>query len=156
MLDYRTSGLTLDVSIVRTARWVALAILLVVVLASTALWFGWKGLKYAESTQKALSEEIQAIRDSSDATLAALASLQQQVTENDAKERDLQGELKVLTNRLQLTQDDLELARRQNRLFNQTQAEQGPRVQQQSPTESKGGNGKPADVSPKESQTNQK
>lgn len=120
--EAQTSDPVVGVPIVRTARWVALAMLLIAVAASAALWLSWRDFKYAQDTRNALTGSIQTIRDGYD---AALLSLRQQIKETDDKNRDLQGELRVMTTRLQLTQDDIELARRQARLLNHNQAEQG-------------------------------
>jgi hypothetical protein len=98
--------------IVPTARWVVLVMLLIAVLASAAFLLSWRDFKYADSTRKALIWNIQTIRDSYD---PVLASVQRQLREAQAKDRDLQGELSILTDRLQLAQDEVELARRQAR-----------------------------------------
>jgi hypothetical protein len=98
--------------IVPTARWVVLVMLLIAVLASAAFLWSWRDFKYADSTRKALIWNIQTIRDSYD---PVLASVQRQLREAQAKDRDLQGELSILTDRLQLAQDEVELARRQAR-----------------------------------------
>src|ERR1700733_8461830 len=85
--------------IVPTARWVVLVMLLIAVLASAALLSSWRDFKFADSTRKALIGNIQTIRDSYD---PVLASVQRQLREAQAKDRDLQGELSILTDRLQL------------------------------------------------------
>jgi hypothetical protein len=98
--------------IVPTARWVVLVMLLIAMLASAALLLSWRDFKYADNTRKALIGNIQTIRDSYD---PVLASVQQQLREAQAKNRDLQGELSILTDRLQFAQNEVELARRQTR-----------------------------------------
>ncbi len=107
-----SQGQTSELITVPTAPWVVLVLLLIAVLGATALLASWRDFKYADNTRKALTENSQTIRDSYD---PALASLQQQLRETRAKDRDLEGELAILTDKLQFAQDDLELARRQTR-----------------------------------------
>ncbi len=101
---------------VPTARWVALVMLLIAILSSAALLLSWRDLEYAENTRKTLTGDIQTIRDSYD---TVLASLQRQRREAEAKNRDLEGQLSVIANRLQFAQDEVELAHRKTRQLDQ-------------------------------------
>ena len=101
---------------VPTARWVALAMLLVTLLSLAGFFESWRDFEYSQNTRMVLTSDIQAIQDRYD---TALISLQRQLTEAETKDRDLQGELSLVSNRLQLAQDEVELARRQARQWTQ-------------------------------------
>lgn len=101
---------------VPTARWVALTMFLIALISFAALVVGWRDFAYAENTRKALSSDIQTIQDRYD---TALVSLQRQLKEAEAKDRDLQGELSVVSDRLKFAQDEVELTRRQARQLTQ-------------------------------------
>ena len=101
---------------VPTARWVALTMLLIALLSVAALFVSWRDFKYAENTRTAFSSDLQTIQDRYD---TVLISLQRQLKEAKAKDRDLQGQLSVVSTRLQFAQDEAELARRRARRWTQ-------------------------------------
>lgn len=101
---------------VPTARWVALMMLLIALLSLAALFVSWRDFKYAEETRKTLSRNIESVQERYD---TILISLRQQLRDTEARDRDLQGQLSVVSNRLQFAQDEVELTRRQTRQITQ-------------------------------------
>lgn len=91
-----------------TPGWIAIAMILLALLAVAGIGIGWKGLGYAQDSTKSLSSDIQAMRQNYDGTLS---TVQQRLTQSEKTNADLQGDLNVVTNRLQITQGQLKKAR---------------------------------------------
>ena len=88
--------------------WVIPAIILVAILAAVGLGVGWKGLSYAEDSRQALSGDIQSVKQSYTTDVSAL---QQRLVQAEKVNTDLQGDLTVVTKKLQITQGQLRKAR---------------------------------------------
>jgi hypothetical protein len=105
---------------VQTARWVAVSILGLAIVTSSALVFSWRTLKHSQVERKALSAEIQASRDS---YRSAVTSLQQQVLQVRTQNLSLQAALNDLNLSVQLAQSGIALTRKEAQRLNDGQRE---------------------------------
>ncbi len=93
-----------------TARWVAMVLALLMILVTTALWLSSKSLRYSQNGLRLLQHETQTAKTDHNQLLEALAvRLAQVQTQNE----NLRREVSVLTSKLEATQDDTQVARKQ-------------------------------------------
>src|SRR5471032_2660406 len=88
-----------------TPRWVALAVVVVAVLALIGLGVGWSAINHANSIEQSTQASV---KQSSDALGQRLAKAEEQ-------NQQLQSDLKVVTDKLNVTQTDLLAARKQSK-----------------------------------------
>lgn len=88
--------------------WVTPVAVLAAVLAIIGLGVGWKGLSYAHDTQQSMSADLQTIKTS---YAKDMDSVQQRLTQAEGTNTELQGDLGVVTKKLQITQGQLKKAR---------------------------------------------
>ena len=95
----------IQVSTTGTPRWVGIA---VVVLGGTSLLglgIGWSALNHANSVQQATQASVKQANE----------ALTQRLAKEDEINQQLQSDLKVVTDKLNVTQTDLNKARKQGR-----------------------------------------
>ncbi len=105
MTDDRDSGTEIRHG---TPGWIAPAIILLGILAVAGVWIGYSATGRAQDTRQALSAEIKTIKQGFDHDVTLL---QQRLTQAESTNAQLQGELKVVTKRLRLTQGELKQAK---------------------------------------------
>lgn len=91
-----------------SAGWVVPVVLVVAILAVIGIGMGWKGLSEAQNSRLALNNDIQTLKQG---YTSDVASLQQRLLQNEKANTDLQGDLGVVTKKLQITQSQLKKAR---------------------------------------------
>jgi hypothetical protein len=103
MTEYQDSTPTV---VSGTPRWVGLAVALLAVLSLVGLGVAWSAVNHANSlersTQAALKQQTDAI--------------EQRVAKQDEENQQLQSDLKVVTDKLNVTQADLIAARKQSKV----------------------------------------
>jgi hypothetical protein len=88
-----------------TPRWVGIALIVLAVVSVLGIGIGWSALNHA----KGVEEQTQAsVKQANDA-------LAQKLAKEDEINQQLQSDLKVVTDKLNVTQSDLVKARKQNR-----------------------------------------
>ena len=90
--------------------WVIPAIILVALLAAIGVGVGWRGLSYAQDSRQTLNSDLQMMKQS---YTKDIDSLQQRLAQAEKANTDLNGDLNVVTKRLQITQGQLKKARQE-------------------------------------------
>jgi len=88
-----------------TPRWVALAVAVIAVLSVIGLAVGWSALSHANSLEQST---VASVKQTSD-------TLGQRLTRAEEQNQQLQSDLKVVTDKLNVTQSDLIAARKQTK-----------------------------------------
>ena len=88
-----------------TPRWVALAVAVLAAVSVVSLGIGWSALNHANSVQQATQATVRQAND----------ALSQKLAHEDEINQQLQSDLKVVTDKLNVTQTDLLKARKQNK-----------------------------------------
>jgi hypothetical protein len=88
-----------------TPRWVGLAVGLLGALSIIGLGLGWSALNQAKTIEQSTQASLQKAND----------ALTQRLAKEDEINQQLQSDLKVVTNKLNLTQADLNVARKQDK-----------------------------------------
>src|SRR5476651_2679177 len=88
-----------------TPRWVALAVAIIAVLSVIGLAVGWSALSHANSLEQST---VASVKQTSD-------TLGQRLTRAEEQNQQLQSDLKVVTDKLNVTQSDLIAARKQTK-----------------------------------------
>jgi hypothetical protein len=88
-----------------TPRWVGLAVGVLGALSLVGLGIGWSALNQAKSLEQTTQASLQKAND----------ALTQRLAKEDEINQQLQSDVKVVTNKLNLTQADLMAARKQNK-----------------------------------------
>src|SRR5215475_5738793 len=86
-------------------RWVSLAIGLVGVASLVGIGVGFSALNQSKSTETSIQASLKQQN----------AALQQRLSRTDDENQQLQSDLKVVTNKLNVTQDELDKARKQSK-----------------------------------------
>ncbi|HKE07122.1 MAG TPA: hypothetical protein VKB48_04785 [Candidatus Acidoferrum sp.] len=86
-------------------RWVSLAIGLVGVASLVGIGVGFSALNQSKSTETSIQASLRQQND----------ALQQRLSRTDDENQQLQSDLKVVTNKLNVTQDELDKARKQSK-----------------------------------------
>jgi hypothetical protein len=94
--------------IVQTAeapRWVALAVAVVAILSLIGLGLGWSAISHANSVEQSTQASVKQTND----------TLGQRLAKAEEQNQQLQSDLKVVTNKLNVTQSELIAARKQTK-----------------------------------------
>src|ERR1700722_1325697 len=94
--------------VVQTAeapRWVALAVAIVAILSLIGLGVGWSAISHANNFEQSTQASLKQTND----------TLGQRLTKAEEQNQQLQSDLKVVTNKLKLTQGELIAARKQTK-----------------------------------------
>jgi hypothetical protein len=94
--------------VVQTAeapRWVALAVAIVAILSLIGLGVGWSAVSHANSIEQATQASVKQTND----------TLGQRLAKAEEQNQQLQSDLKVVTNKLNVTQSELISARKQTK-----------------------------------------
>ena len=89
-----------------TPRWVGLAVAVLGALSLLGLGVGWSAINHANSVEKSTQTALKQQDD----------SLGQRLSKTEEENQQLQSDLKVVTDKLNVTQADLMAARKQNKL----------------------------------------
>ena len=89
-----------------TPRWVGLAVAVLGALSLLGLGVGWSAINHANSVEKSTQTALKQQND----------SLGQRLSKTEEENQQLQSDLKVVTDKLNVTQADLIAARKQNKL----------------------------------------
>ncbi|MGC1482451.1 MAG: hypothetical protein WA789_01545 [Candidatus Acidiferrum sp.] len=88
-----------------TPRWVGLAVAVLGVVSLLGLGIGWSALNHANSLEQSTQASVKQTND----------ALSQRLAKEDEINQGLQSDLRVVTNKLNLTQGELSAARKQNK-----------------------------------------
>ena len=88
-----------------TPRWVGIAVGVLAAVSIVSLGIGWSALNHANSVQQATQATVRQAND----------TLSQKLAREDEINQQLQSDLKVVTDKLNVTQSDLIKARKQNK-----------------------------------------
>ena len=86
-------------------RWVGIALVVLAAISLVGIGIGWSALNHANSVEQATQASVKQAND----------SLAQKLAKEDEINQQLQSDLKVVTDKLNVTQSDLVKARKQNR-----------------------------------------
>jgi len=103
MSEYQESNPTV---VSGTPRWIGLAVAVLGALALLGLGVGWSAINHANSLEKSTQTALKQQDD----------SLGQRLSKTEEENQQLQSDLKVVTDKLNVTQADLVAARKQNKL----------------------------------------
>ena len=103
MSEYQESNPTV---VAGTPRWVGLAVAVLGALSLLGLGVGWSAINHANSVEKSTQTALKQQDD----------SLGQRLSKTEEENQQLQSDLKVVTDKLNVTQADLIAARKQNKL----------------------------------------
>jgi len=103
MSEYQESNPTVASG---TPRWVGLAVAVLGALSLLGLGVGWSAINHANSVEKSTQTALKQQDD----------SLGQRLSKTEEENQQLQSDLKVVTDKLNVTQADLIAARKQNKL----------------------------------------
>ena len=92
------------------SSWQLPAIIVLGLVAIGGLGFGWNASSKLDSTQQALTAEVKTAKD---ALQQDVSSLKDRVAQDEKANADLQGDLKVVTDKLKITQGQLRKARQE-------------------------------------------
>jgi hypothetical protein len=86
-------------------RWVALAVAIVAILSLIGLGVGWRAISHANNIEQSTQASVKQTND----------ALGQRLTKAEEENQQLQSDLKVVTNKLKVTQSELISARKQTK-----------------------------------------
>ncbi|MGB2779160.1 MAG: hypothetical protein WBC25_18855 [Candidatus Acidiferrum sp.] len=90
--------------------WVLPAIIILGLVALGGLGFGWNASSKLDSTQQAVATQVKTVQQSVEQDVS---SLKDRVAQDEKANADLQGDLKVVTDKLKITQGQLRKARKE-------------------------------------------
>src|SRR5271155_4784 len=90
------------------SSWQLPAIIVLGLVAIAGLGFGWNASSKLDSTQQAVTTEVKSAQQS---TQQDMSSLKDRLAQDEKANADLQGDLKVVTDKLKITQGQLKKAR---------------------------------------------
>ena len=93
------------VSSTATPRWVGIALVVLAAVSLLGIGIGWSALSHANSVEQTTQTSVKQAND----------ALAQKLAKEDEINQQLQSDLKVVTDKLNVTQSDLVKARKQNR-----------------------------------------
>ena len=88
--------------------WQLPAMIVLGLIAIGGLWFGWNASSKLDSTQQTMTAQI---KTSEQAVQQDVSSLKDRLAQDEKANTDLQGDLKVVTDKLKITQGQLKKAR---------------------------------------------
>jgi chromosome segregation ATPase len=91
--------------------WQLPAIIVLGLVAIGGLAFGWNASSKLEATQQAVNTQVKTLQQSVDQDMT---SLKDRLTQSEKTNSDLQGDLKVVTDKLKITQTQLKKAREES------------------------------------------
>ena len=91
-----------------TPRWLGIAVVVLAGVSLLALGIGWSASNSARTAEQSLANEVKPLRQN-------VEVLTQRLTKAEETNAQLQGEFNLVTDRLQLTQGELQMARRQSK-----------------------------------------
>jgi chromosome segregation ATPase len=91
-----------------SGNWQLPAIIILGLVAIGGLAFGWNASSKLDSTQQAVTTQVKTMQQSVEQDMT---SLKDRLTQSEKTNADLQGDLKVVTDRLKITQGQLKKAR---------------------------------------------
>jgi uncharacterized protein (DUF2141 family) len=94
----------------RTPGWVLPAVIVLGLVAIAGLGFGWNASSKLDATQQAVSSEVKTAQQS---VQQDMSSLKDRIAQDEKANADLQGDLKVVTDKLKITQGQLKKARQE-------------------------------------------
>lgn len=97
------------------SSWQLPAIIVLGLVAIGGLGFGWNASSKLDSTQQALTAEVKTAKD---ALQQDVSSMKDRVAQDEKANADLQGDLKVVTDKLKITQGQLRKARQETAKLN--------------------------------------
>ena len=92
------------------SSWQLPAIIVLGLVAIGGLGFGWNASSKLDSTQQAVTSEVKSVQQS---VQQDMSSLKDRVAQDEKANSDLQGDLKVVTDKLKITQGQLRKARKE-------------------------------------------
>lgn len=95
----------IQVTSTATPRWVGIALVVLAAVSLVGIGIGWSALNHANSVEQATQTSVKQAND----------ALAQKLAKEDEINQQLQSDLKVVTDKLNVTQADLVKARKQNR-----------------------------------------
>src|SRR3977135_2677201 len=95
----------IQVTSAATPRWVGIALVTLAAISLLGIGIGWSALNHANSVEQATQTSVKQAND----------TLSQRLAKEDEINQQLQSDLKVVTDKLNVTQSDLVKARKQNR-----------------------------------------
>jgi len=90
------------------SSWLLPAIIVLGLVAIAALGFGWNASSKLDSTQQVVATEVKTAQQS---VQQDMSSLKDRIAQDEKANSDLQGDLKVVTDKLKITQGQLKKAR---------------------------------------------
>jgi hypothetical protein len=90
------------------SSWQLPAIIVLAVIALGGLYFGWSASSKLDSTQQAVATQLKTTQQS---VQQDMSSLKDRLAQDEKANTDLQGDLKVVTDKLKITQGQLKKAR---------------------------------------------
>lgn len=94
----------------RSSSWQLPAIIILGLVAIGGLAFGWTASSKLDSTQQAVATQVKSVQQSVEQDMS---SLKDRVAQDEKANSDLQGDLKVVTDKLKITQGQLRKARKE-------------------------------------------
>jgi uncharacterized protein (DUF2141 family) len=101
------------------ASWHLPAIIVLGLIAIGGLAFGWNASSKLDSTQQAVTSQVNAVKSSVEQDMT---SLKDRLVQDEKANTDLQGDLKVVTDKLKITQGQLKKARTEAQKANEDTA----------------------------------
>src|SRR4029077_6986162 len=98
-----------------SSSWQLPAIIVLGLVAIAGLGFGWKASSKLDATQQAGTAEVKTAQQS---TQQDMSSLKDRIAQDEKTNADLQGDLKVVTDKLKITQGQLKKARLESAKLN--------------------------------------
>ena len=95
----------IQVSSTATPRWVGIALVVLAAVSLVGIGIGWSALNHANTVEQTTQTSVKQAND----------ALAQRLAKEDEINQQLQSDLKVVTDKLNVTQSDLVKARKQNR-----------------------------------------
>ncbi|MGB2590907.1 MAG: hypothetical protein WBG02_00550 [Candidatus Acidiferrum sp.] len=93
-----------------SSSWQLPAIIILGLVAIGGLAFGWTASSKLDSTQQAVTSQVKSVQQSVEQDMS---SLKDRVAQDEKANSDLQGDLKVVTDKLKITQGQLRKARKE-------------------------------------------
>jgi len=111
MSDEYGSGSNVDTSAQGAPRWVPLAVIALAAVSVLGLGVAWSATTHARSTEQGLEAQ----NKQNEAIQQSMGTMNQRLSQSEEINAQMQGELKLVTDRLKMTQGELANARQQAR-----------------------------------------
>jgi uncharacterized protein (DUF2141 family) len=97
------------------SSWVLPAVIVLGLVAIGGLGFGWNASSKLDATQQAVTSQVKTVQQSVEQDVS---SLKDRIAQDEKTNSDLQGDLKVVTDKLKITQGQLRKARQETAKLN--------------------------------------